>query len=59
LDLIFEVTTARTTIKALTIINEGSYYCVDIVSSRQLGAVEAIRALQAAIAGHGPPRHLR
>jgi len=59
LDLVFDVTTAGTTIKFLTIIDEGSHYCIDIVASRQLGAAKVIRALQAAIAVHGAPRHLR
>jgi putative transposase len=59
LDLVFDVTSSGTTIKFLTIIDEGSHYCIDIVASRQLGAAEVIRALQAAIAVHGAPRHLR
>lgn len=47
-----------TTVKFLTIIDEGSHYCIDI-ASRQLGAREVIQALMAAIALHGAPRHLR
>jgi hypothetical protein len=34
LDLVFDVTTSGTTIKFLTIIDEGSRYCIDIVASR-------------------------
>ena len=59
LDLVFDVTSAGTTIKFLTIVDEGSHYCIDIVASRQLGAAEVIRALQTAIGVHGTPRHLR
>jgi hypothetical protein len=59
LDLVFDVFTSGTTIKFLTIIDGGSHYCIEIVASRQLGVAEVIRALQAAIAVHGTPRHLR
>ncbi len=59
LDLVFDVTTSGTTIKFLSIIDEGSHYCIDIVASRQLGAAEVIRARQEAIAVHGTPRRLR
>ena len=59
LDLVFDVTSAGTMIKFLTIVDEGSHYCIDIVASRQLGAAEVIRALQTAIGVHGTPRHLR
>ena len=59
LDLFFDGTTAGTTIKFPTNIDEDSHYGIDIVSSRQLGAAELIRALQAAIAVHGAPRHLK
>jgi hypothetical protein len=59
LDLVFDVTTSGTRIRFLTIIDEGSHYCIDIIASRQLGVAEVIRALQASIAVHRAPRHLR
>ncbi len=61
LNLVFDVTSAGTTIKFLTSVDEGGHYCIDIdiVASRQLGAAEVIRALQTAIGVHGTPRHLR
>jgi transposase InsO family protein len=43
--LIFAVTTAGTTIKSLTIFDEGSRCCIDIVAGRT-GAAEMIRVLQ-------------
>jgi transposase InsO family protein len=46
-------------VKFLTIVDEGSYYCIDIVAGRQLGAREVMQGLAAAIALHGAPRHLR
>jgi hypothetical protein len=36
LDLFLPVTSAGRTIKFLTIIDEGSHYCIGIVASRQL-----------------------
>ena len=59
LDLVFDVTSAGTTIKFLTIVDEGSHYCIDIVANRRLWAAEGIRALQRASGVHGAPRHLR
>ena len=59
LDLVFDTTRSGTTVKFLTIIDEGTHYCIDIVASRRLGAREVVAALQAAILQHGTPRHLR
>jgi putative transposase len=59
IDLVFDVTQRGTTVKFLTIIDEGSHYCIDIVAGRRLGAAEVVQALAAAIAVHGAPRHLR
>jgi putative transposase len=59
IDLVFDVTQHGTTVKFLTIVDEGSHYCIDIVAGRRLGAAEVIQALAAAIAVHGAPRHLR
>jgi putative transposase len=59
LDLVFDVTQRGTTVKFLTVIDEGSHYCIDIVAARRLGAREVVAALQAAIALHGAPRYLR
>ncbi len=59
LDLVFDVTHTGTTVKFLTIVDEGSHYCIGIVAGRRLGAADVIRALEAAIAVYGQPRHLR
>lgn len=59
IDLVFDVTQRGTTVKFLTIIDEGSHYCIDIVASRRLGAREVVQALMVAIALHGAPRYLR
>lgn len=56
IDLIFDVTHRGPTVKFLTILDEGSHYCIDIVSGRRLGAREAVEALAAANALHGTPR---
>lgn len=58
-DLVFDVTQRGTTVKFLTIIDEGSHYCIDVVASRRLGARAVVAALQAASSRHGAPRHLR
>ena len=47
IDLVFDVTQRGTTVKFLTIVDEGSHYCIDIVASRRLGAREVVAALQA------------
>lgn len=59
IDLVFDITQRGTTVKFLTIVDEGSHYCIDIVAGRRLGAQDVIQALAAAIAVHGTPRHLR
>lgn len=58
-DLVFDVTQRGTTVKFLTIIDEGSHYCIDVVAGRRLGAQAVVAALQAASNRHGRPRHLR
>ncbi len=58
-DLVFDVTQRGTTVKFLTIIDEGSHYCIDVVAGRRLGAAAVVAALQAASGRHGTPRHLR
>jgi transposase InsO family protein len=58
-DLVLDVTQRGTTVKFLTILDEGSHYCIDIVVGRRLGAREVVEALAAAIALQGAPRHLR
>lgn len=58
-DLVFDVTQRGTTVKFLTIVDEGSHFCLDIVASRRLGACEVVQALMVLIARHGAPRHLR
>lgn len=59
IDLVFDVTQRGTTVKFLTIIDEGSHDCIDIVAGRRLGAHEVVPARQRAIALHGAPRFLR
>ena len=59
IDLVFDVTQRGTTVKFLTMVDEGSHYCIDIVAGRRLGAEEVVAALATAIAVHGAPRHLR
>ena len=54
----FDVTQRRTTVKFLTIVDEGSYFCADIVANRKLGALDVIAALMAAIATYGAPQFL-
>ena len=58
-DLVFDVTRRGATVKFLTIIDEGSHYCIDVVASRRLGALAVVAALQEAIRRHGQPRYLR
>ena len=53
MDLVFAFTSAGTTIKFLTIVDDGSHYCFNIVASGQLGAAEMIRALQEWLAQAG------
>jgi putative transposase len=59
LDLVFDVTISGTTINFRTVIDEGRHYSIDLVANRQLGTAEVILALQAALATHGAPKHLR
>ena len=59
IDIVFDVTTNGTTVKFLTIVDEFSHYCLDIVASYRLGAVDVIAALGALIKIHGKPLHLR
>ncbi|MEO7798090.1 MAG: integrase core domain-containing protein [Opitutaceae bacterium] len=59
IDLVFDMTQRGTTVKLLTIIDEGSHYCIDNVAGRRLGAREVVQALRRAIALHGAPRFLR
>jgi putative transposase len=59
LDLVFDVTQRGTTVEFLTMLDEGSHYCIDIAAGRHLGASEVIQALTGAIALHGTPRNLR
>ena len=59
LDFVYDVTQRGTTVRFLTIVDEGAHFCIDIVAGRSLGAKEVIAALQAAIQRHGTPRHLR
>jgi transposase InsO family protein len=59
LDLVFDTTQRGTTVKFLTLLDEYSHYALDIVASHRMGSREVVAALQAAVAVHGAPRHLR
>ncbi len=58
-DVVFDTTQHGTTVKFLTLLDEYSHYNLDIVASRRMGSREVVAALQAAVAVHGAPRHLR
>jgi hypothetical protein len=53
LDLVFDVTKRETTDKFLTIVDEGSHFCINIVANRKLRALTVFAALMAAIAIYG------
>lgn len=59
IDLVFDTTVSGSTIKFLTIIDEYSHYCLDIVVGRRMGSAEVVKAILALIAIHGRPAHLR
>jgi transposase InsO family protein len=59
IDIVFDVTTKGTTVKFLTIVDEYSHYCLDIIAAHRLGASGVIAALAALIEIHGAPSHLR
>lgn len=59
IDLVFDVTAAGVTVKFLTIVDEYSHYCLDIVANRRMRAIDVIAALMALIEIHGAPLHLR
>lgn len=59
IDVVFDTTQRGTTVKFLTLLDEYSHYNLDIVASRRMGSREVVAALQAAVALHGAPRHLR
>ena len=58
-DLVFEATRHGVTLKFLTIVDEGSRYCIDIAVGRRMTARDVVRALDEAVRRHGKPRHLR
>ena len=58
-DLVFDTTQRGTTVKFLTLLDESSHYCLDIVASARMGSREVVAALQSAVVQHGAPRHLR
>ena len=58
-DVVFDTTQHGTTVKFLTLLDEYSHYNLDIVASRRMGSREVVAALQAAVARHGAPCHLR
>jgi putative transposase len=58
-DLVFDATRHGVTLKFLTIVDEGSHYCIDISVWRRMTARDVVRALDEAVRRHGKPRHLR
>ena len=58
-DVVFDTTQRGATVKFLTLLDEYSHFNLDIVASRRLGSREVVAALQAAVARHGAPHHLR
>jgi putative transposase len=58
-DVVFDTTQGGTMVKFLTIVDEYSHYCLDIVASRRLGARDVVAALSALVARYGAPCHLR
>jgi putative transposase len=58
-DLVFEPTRHGVTLKLLTIVDEGSRYCIEIAVGRRMTDRDVVRALDEAVRRHGKPRHLR
>ena len=54
-DLVFDATRHGVTLKFLTIVDEGSHYCIDIVVGRRMTARDVVRALDEAVRRHGKP----
>jgi transposase InsO family protein len=52
-DLVFDVTRHGVTLKFLTIVDEGSRYCIDMVVGRRMTARDVVRALDEAMRRHG------
>jgi putative transposase len=59
IDVVFDTTQGGNTVKFLTIVDEYSHYCLDIVAGRRMGAHEVVMALATLIGIHGAPGHLR
>jgi putative transposase len=57
--VVFDTTQGGTMVKFLTILDEYSYTCLDIVASRTMGAREVTAALSTLVKVHGAPGHLR
>jgi putative transposase len=58
-DVVFDTTQGGGMVKFLTIVDEYSHTCLDIVASRTLGARDVAAALSALVDRYGPPAHLR
>ncbi len=58
-DVVFDTTQHGTTVKFLTLVDEFSRYNLDIAASRRMGGREVATTLDAAVAAHGAPAHLR
>jgi putative transposase len=58
-DVVFDTTQHGTTVKFLTVLDEFSHYNLDIAASRRMGGREVATTLDAAVAEHGVPAHLR
>jgi putative transposase len=59
IDVVFDTTAGGATVKFLTILDEYSHTCLDIVASRRMRAREVVAALSALVEIHGAPLHLR
>jgi putative transposase len=59
IDVVFDTTAGGATVKFLTILDEYTHTCLDIVASRRMGAREVVAALAALIEIYGAPLHLR
>jgi len=54
-DLVFDATRHGMTLKFLTIVDEGSHYCIDIAVGRQMTARDVVRALDERCSAMGSP----
>jgi putative transposase len=58
-DVVFDTTQHGTIVKFLTLLDEFTHYNLDIAASQRMGGREVAATLDAAVAVHGAPAHLR